>query len=152
MNKLIKRIAVGSGVVILAGGLAACGPWSHRNDPEDMAQYVIDKATKTLQLDAAQVTKLNTFKDQALKTRAEMHSKREQSRTQALALIEQPSFERAQALSMVSSHLQSMSEKAPALINAFADFYDSLSAQQQQTLRTEISERIEHHHKNSPWH
>lgn len=146
MNKMIKRIAIGSGVVILAGGLAACGPWSHRNDPEDMAQYMIDKATKTLQLDAAQVTKLNTFKDQALKTRAEMHSKREQSRTQALALIEQPSFDRTQAVSMFSGHLQNMDEKAPPLINAFADFYDSLSAQQQQTLRTEINERMDRHH------
>ncbi len=152
MNKMVKYIAAGVGVVTVIGGLAACGPWSHRNDPEDMAQYMIDKATKTLQLDAMQVTKLNAFKDQALKTRAEMHDKREQSRAQALALIGQPGFERAQALSMVSSHLQSMSEKAPALVNAFADFYDSLSAQQQQTLRTEISERMERHHKNSPWH
>ena len=146
MNKMIKGIAMGLGVVTLATGLAACGPGSHRGDPEDMAQYVVDKATKLLKLNEAQIVKLSALKEQVLTTRTEMRATHATSRAQAQALLEQPSFDRAQALSMIASHTQLMNDKAPPVINAFGDFYDSLTAQQQQTLRKELAERMERHH------
>jgi len=37
------------------------------------------------------------------------------------------------------------------VVNAFGDFYDSLTAQQQQTLRKELADRMEHHHGHGPW-
>ena len=146
MNKMIKGIAMGLGIVTLAAGLAACGPGSHRRDPEDVAQYVVEKAAKLLQLDAAQLVKLNALKEQVLMTRTELHAAHATSRKQALALLEQPSFDRAQAVSMITSHTQLMNDKAPPVLNAFGDFYDSLTAQQQQTLRKELAERMERHH------
>lgn len=152
MNKMIKRIAMGLGVVTLVGGLAACGPWSHRRDPEDVAQYVVEKATKLLQLNDAQRVKLNALKEQVLMTRTELHETHAKSRTQALALLEQPSFDRTQATSMLASHTQLMNDKAPPVINAFGDFYDSLTPQQQQTLRKELAERMEQHHGHGASH
>ena len=47
---------------------------------------------------------------------------------------------------MIASHTQLMNDKAPSVINAFGNFYDSLTAQQQQTLRKELAERMERHH------
>ena len=151
MNKMIKRIAAGAGIVTLVGGLAACGPWSHRQDPEDMAQYVVEKATKLLTLNDAQVVKLNALKDQALKARTELHDAHDKTRTQALALLDQSTFDRSQALSMIASHTQLMNNTAQPVVNAFGDFYDSLTAQQQQTLRKEIADRMEHHHGHGSW-
>jgi len=151
MNKMIKRIAAGVGVVTLVGGLAACGPWSHRKDPEDMAQYVVEKATKLLTLADAQVVKLSALKDQGLKARTELHDAHGKTRTQALALLDQPSFDRAQALAMIASHTQLMNNTAQPVVNAFGDFYDSLTPQQQQTLRTELADRMEHHHGHGSW-
>lgn len=146
MHKIIKRIAAGAGVIALAGGLAACGPWSHRGDPEDMAQYVVEKATKLLTLNDTQVVKLNALKEQALTARTALHDAHEKTRTQALALLDQPTFDRSQALAMVASHTQLMNNSAQPVVNAFGDFYDSLTPEQQKTLRTEIAERMEKHH------
>ncbi len=151
MNKIIKRIAAGVGVVTLIGGLAACGPGGHRGDPEDMAQYVVEKATKLLTLNDAQVVKLNALKEQALNARTALHDAHEKTRTQALGLLDQPTFDRSQALTMIASHTQLMSEKAQPVINAFGDFYDSLTPQQQQTLRKEIADRMEKHHGPGSW-
>ncbi len=151
MHKMIKRIAVGAGIVTLVGGLAACGPWSHRQDPEDMAQYVVEKMTKLLTLNDAQSGKLNALKDQVLKTRSEVHATHDKTRAQALALLDQSSFDRTQALAMIASHAQLMNDKAPAVVNAFGDFFDSLTPEQQQILRKELAERMERHHGHGSW-
>ena len=151
MNKMIKTIVAGVGVVTLIGGLAACGPGLHQGDPEDMAQYMVEKAAKLLTLNDAQLVKLNALKEQVLKARTELHDAHSKTRTQALALLEQPSFDRAQAASMIAAHTQLMNDKAQPVINSFGDFYDSLTAQQQQTLRKELAERMEKHHGNGAW-
>lgn len=150
MNRFIKRIAAGVGIVTLVGGLAACGPWSHRGDPEDMAQYVVEKATKLLTLNDAQVAKLNTLKEQILNARTTLHDAHTKTRTQALALLDQSTFDRSQALALIASHTQLMNNTAQPVINAFGDFYDSLTPEQQQTLRKEIADRMEKHHGHGP--
>lgn len=151
MNRMMKRIAAGAGVVALVGGLAACGPWSHGKNPEDMAQFVVDKVTKLLTLNDAQVVKLNALKDQVLVARTGLRDAHNKTRTQALALLDQSSFDRSAALAMIASHTQLMNNSAQPVVNAFGDFYDSLTPEQQQTLRKELAERMEHHHGHGSW-
>jgi len=148
MKLSAKRI-----VILIVGAatvstIVACG---HRfSSPEERAEYMVDKVSKELALNDAQNVKLNALKDQILAARQDMVSKRKETKQAVNELLEQPALDRDRVLNMVSERTQAVNEKAPQVVSALGDFYDSLTAEQQAKLREEIKERMEHHGKY--WH
>jgi len=143
MNKTwLKRTLLGAAVsTALLGSVAAYsqGNGFHHGPPtpEQIAQHeqhMLEHVGKKLNLDANQSAKLKALADLAIADHAppaggaEPHAK-------MVALISGAKFDRASAQALANEHVAKMQADAPGLINAFGDFYDSLSATQQAQLR-----------------
>lgn len=146
MKPWIRRTLIGlTGLGLVFGGLAAC---SHRLHPgwpaneADAAQWrerMVHKASRELELDAAQQTKLNSLAEaMAAQRRALMGAQGEAGghpRAEFQALIAGPQFDRARGQALLEAKTGALRDGAPKVMAAAADFYDSLRPEQQQKLR-----------------
>lgn len=140
-NRWIQRSLITlTAVTVLAGGLAAC---SHRHGPGSMSEAdigqlrerMITKAERELSLDAAQKAKLGLLADALQAQRSAWMAGGAQPRAELQALVAGASFDRSRAQALVEAKTAAVRDKAPAVVNAMADFYDSLQPAQQQKLR-----------------
>ncbi len=140
MKTWIRRSLIGiAASAALLGGLAACSHGHHRGpmseaDIVQLRERVIDKAASKLDLDATQKARLATLADALQAQRAALMAGG-QPRTELQALIADTSFDRAKAQALLDGKTGAVRDKAPAVLNAFGDFYDSLKPAQQQMLR-----------------
>ena len=128
--------------VVLMGAFTGCG-FRHKS-PEARADHMVDKVTKKLNLNDAQVVKLKMVKDEFLKARQDMKANRQEMKTSVLEMLEQPKLDQQRVLSLVKEKTRNVNDKAPQVVAALADFYDSLSPEQQQTLRENVKDKMEH--------
>lgn len=152
MKTWIKRTLIGVlGATLLAGGLAACshrhhGPWGGPMTEAEQAEWrerMVSRATRKLDLDAAQKAKLEAFADTMAAQRRAMLAKGGEPRAELKAVFAGPKLDRARAQALVDAKTSAAREASPALINAAGEFYDSLNPEQQQKLR-EMLERGGH--------
>ena len=143
MKTWIRRTLIGLAATgALLGGLAACshghdrhfgGPMSEA-DIVQLRERFIDRAASKLDLDAAQKARLATLAD-ALQAQRSALMAGGQPRADLQALIAGSSFDRAKAQALVDGKTAAVRDKAPAVVTAMADFFDSLKPEQQQQLR-----------------
>jgi periplasmic protein CpxP/Spy len=140
-RRWIKRSLLTLGATtVLLGGLAAC---SHRHGPgsmseadmTEMRERVISKAERELSLDAAQKAKLVVLADALQAQRLALMADGKPPRAELQALVAGATFDRARAQALVEAKTSAVRDKAPAVVTAMADFYDSLQPAQQQKLR-----------------
>jgi Spy/CpxP family protein refolding chaperone len=140
-RRWIKRSLIAlTATTVLVGGLAAC---SHRHghgnmteaDMTEMRERVITKAERELSLDAAQKAKLGLLADALQAQRKALMADGKPPRAELQALVAGPSFDRARAQALIDAKTGAVRDKAPAVVTAMADFYDSLQPAQQQKLR-----------------
>jgi periplasmic protein CpxP/Spy len=141
-----KYLMLIAGAIVAAGTLTACGP--HRYNREDVAERaasMVESATHKLDLDGAQKTKLDVVKTMLLAARDAAESRHEAERQEIAALLSQPTLDRARTGALVTSHTRAIETKAPEVIAAFGDFYDSLRPEQQQKLREHVETYVNGH-------
>ncbi len=142
--KLSRRIALGILLILGSSGavyaLAKHGDW--QMTPDEKIEFVGDRVTKKLSLDADQRQKFDEFAKLVAQMMAEVRGTREQHAREIAALLDEPSFNQARALEMIETKTREVSEKAPLVIASLAAFLDSLSAEQ----RAELRAFVEHHH------
>jgi len=143
MKNWLKRTLVGVAVsAALVGSVTAYsqGPDFHRGPPprpEEMAQHeahMLEHIGKSLKLDASQTTKLKALADQ-LHAQREAMGGPDKMHDRIQTLIAGPKFDRAGAQKLVAEKAAQIQTSGTAVIAAAADFYDSLSAAQQQQVR-----------------
>jgi Spy/CpxP family protein refolding chaperone len=139
------------GAGLLLGGLAACshtpfhhGPgaraaWSD-DDIARMRARFLDKATRELQLDANQQARLGALADaMAAQRKALMPTNGttppQRPREAMAALIQGDKFDRSGAQALLDAKTSAVREQAPQVVNAAADFFDSLQPEQQRKVR-----------------
>lgn len=142
MKTWIRRTLIGlASATVLLGGLAACSHGRHGHGPMSEADVVqlrerfIDKASSKLELDAAQKARLATLADALQAQRAALMAGGANPRSELQALVAGSTFDRARAQALVDGKTAAVRDKAPAVVSAMADFYDSLKPAQQQQLR-----------------
>ena len=143
MKTWLKRtLVVVFGTTVLVGGLTACGTNHHRggwamNDADitKMRERFIDRAAKELQLDEAQKAKLGQVADAMKAQRDALRAGGSDPRAEMQALVAGTQFDRAKAQALVDAKTGAVRDKAPQLVGAMGDFYDSLKPEQQQKLR-----------------
>ena len=145
MKTWIRRTLIGLAATgALIGGLAACSHGHHRGPMTDadivqLRERFIDKAASKLDLDTAQKARLATLADALQAQRSALMpggvGGASQPRVELQALMAGASFDRSKAQALVDSKTAAVRDKAPAVVAAMADFYDSLKPAQQQTLR-----------------
>lgn len=142
MKTWIKRSLIGLfGTAVLVGGLAACSHRHHHGgmmneaDVAQLRERFIGKATRELWLDTAQAQRLGVLADALAAQRTALMADGAHPRTELQALVAGPQFDRSRAQALVERKTGAVKDKAPAVVTAMADFYDSLQPAQQQKLR-----------------
>ncbi len=155
MKTWIKRSLIGVAVTAtLLGGFAA---YAHRHDgmrfgwravtaaeAAPMQGRAVEYAARKLDLDAAQKAKLGALTERLRETRNAMVATSADPREEFKAAIAGASFDRGRVNTLVQAQLAMAGAQSPALINAAADFYDSLRPAQQAELREMLAKRQRH--------
>jgi len=142
MKRITKFVIIGTGAIVLAGSIAAC---SRHHSPEQRSEWMMEKMSKELKLDTAQQTKLKALSEQMLAVRKSMRQEFGSDRSEVLSLLDQPKLDQAKVLGMVHEHTQTINQRAPQIVAALGDFYDSLNPEQQAEVRKFVKEHHEHH-------
>jgi len=153
MKKWIKRTLIGLlGAGVLFGGLAACSHRTHQGnwqmteaDAAKLRERIVEKAGKELSLDDAQKAKLGALADAIKAQRTSLVASHADPRTELQALMAGPQFDRGKAQLLVDGVTGAVRDKAPAVVAAMGDFYDSLKPEQQQKLRDFMARSHGHH-------
>ena len=142
MKPWIKRSLIGLlGGSVLLGGLSACSHHRLRDgamsdaDITQMRERFIDKASRELSLDEAQKAKLGGLADALKAQRAALLPGVANPRSEMAALVAGPQFDRVRAQALIDGKTGALRDKAPTVVAAMADFYDSLQPAQQQKVR-----------------
>ena len=154
MKTWIQRTLIGVfGASVLFGGLAACASHHHHDrgwqmsdaDLAKMRERFIDRATRELKLDDAQKAKLGTLADAVAAQRTALRGEAAADpRAEMRALVAGAQFDRARAQALLDAKTGAVKDKAPAVIGALGDFYDSLKPEQQQQVRDFMARRGHH--------
>ncbi len=122
----------------------------YHSSPEEHAQHIIKKVSKKLDLDDAQVSMLNIAKDSILQAHKSMHESRSDIHKDIGDILSEDTLDRTAILNHINNKADAVKAEAPSVVNALADFYDSLNVEQQAKIRHKIERHIkhkrEHHH------
>lgn len=143
MKTWIKRTLVAAtSITVLLGGLAACGHrgehrqggWSEERITE-MRGKAIERISSKLELNAEQQQKLGVLADEMLAARKTVKGDSAHPRDAFKALIAGEKFDRSKAQELLDQKTQVVQGIAPRVIEAMANFYDSLTPAQQAQVR-----------------
>jgi hypothetical protein len=149
MKKSTKVIAVTVLALGVTSGVMAYGAHSAwKMSPEKKAEYVTDKMTENLELDAIQQEYLGALSGDLLEIMQEVRSNRKEHREMVQQLLSEPAMDQVKVLQMVQQKTQMVNDKAPQLIASFAGFLDSLDSAQKKELREHMGEHMSRHHEH----
>lgn len=152
MKSWIKRTLIATaGAAVLAGGLSACGHhgpqqrggWSDERVVE-MRGRAVERIAGRLELNAEQKAKLEVLADAMMAQRKALRGEGADPRAQIKALVAGEKFDRAGAQSLLEQKTRAVQGQAPKVIDAMADFYDSLTPQQQAKVRERLEKGGRH--------
>ncbi len=156
MKTWIKRTLIGlAATATLLGGFAA---YAHREHGRTFGPHLgwkavsaaeaaplqgrfVERVAGKLDLDAAQKAKLATLAERLRESRNAMVATSANPREEFQAAIAGNSFDRGRVNTLVQAQLATAGAQSPALINAAADFFDSLRPAQQAELREMLARR-----------
>lgn len=146
--KLGKRtiILITSGALLI-GGVVACNRGMHHGSAEERSEWIVEKASKKLELNTDQKSKLIEVSNKFLNIRKTMRRDREQNRVDILAMLEQPTLDREKMNAIVSQKIATINTRSPVIVDAIGDFYDSLDDTQRAELREFIEDKMDRHSK-----
>ncbi len=143
MKTWIKRTLIGSLAtsLLLGGGLAAMAQRHHAGwDPAAMRARMIDRVADRLELDAGQRARLAHVGDVLHAQRTALMGDSD-PRADLQSVMQGPSFDRTRAGALVQSRVAALQTGSPAVVDALADFYDSLNPAQQSKVREFMASR-----------
>lgn len=152
MKTWIKRTLIGLfGASLLLGGFAACTHRHHHathawhamsdEDAARMKARLVEKVGSRLELDAAQKERLAALADRLREQHTALVGTAPDPRAELRAMIAGPTFDRDKARALIEAKTSAVQSRSPAVVAALADFFDSLTPQQQATLRQFLEER-----------
>jgi protein CpxP len=154
MRPWIKRTLIGLfSAGVLVGGLTACGHgmrgggWQQMSEADalKMRERMIDKVSRELTLDDAQKQKLGVLADKLREQRVALMGSTPDPRADLQQLIAGNTFDRTRAQQLVDEKTAAVRSKAPEVITALGDFYDSLRPDQQQKVRDFMAKHRSRH-------
>ena len=137
------------GATILVSAISACNrsPWSHHSsaNPEKTVAWIKEEIDDRLDLTDSQNIELDALADQLVILYKERKAVKNSQKTIARELFTSPTMDQTKALALVTEHTQFVSQKAPEVISAVAQFTDSLSAEQKQQIGDRFDKWIKRH-------
>jgi periplasmic protein CpxP/Spy len=146
MKHWIKRILVTAlGATLVLGSLSACTGGRHgdtMSESDMMAKQIkmVDYAGKKLDLNDAQKQRLTVLAGILREQRTALMGKT-QVRADLQSIVAGTTLDKAKAQAMIEEKTSVLRSKSPEVIDAAADFYDSLNPTQQQQVRDLMQRR-----------
>ena len=149
MKKSTKIIAITVLTLGVTTGVFAYGAHhAWKMSPEKKAEYVTEKMTENLELNAMQQDNLKLLSATVLEMMSDVRS----GRTEHMELMQQflsdPTMDQARALQMIQQKTQMINDRAPQMIASIAGFLDSLDSEQKKELREHMNEHMDRHHED----
>ena len=149
---MLKTVLI---VFVVMAVLAATGiAWSkHRGycSAEGRMHYVTEKLERKLELNDRQKSHLQIFAGQLRELRGDRHEARGTMKDRIGELLSASSLDREQAVALLDERHQAMSDNKRVLVDAFADFSDSLAPEQRAKLAELIGDRMGHRWGRPHW-
>ncbi len=142
MQTTLKRtLAVVLSAGIMTVALAAGGHHAETHtDRTEHQQKMIERFANKLDLNATQKDKLKVLSEVLSKQRQAMRGDGD-LRSEMQDLISGTKLDRNKALTLAEAKTKAMQQATPLVINAAADFYDSLNPEQQSKVREWMEKR-----------
>ena len=142
---MFKTVLITLGVlaVITAAGVA----WAKHNgycSKESRMQFVTERIGRKLDLNDDQLGRFEAFAETLRELRTERQDQRVAMKDDVAELLSEPSLDRDRAVSLIDERYRSMDGSKRAIVEAFADFSDSLAPEQRSRLSGLISDRLMH--------
>lgn len=149
MKKSTKITVAAILVLGVTTGVYAFGSHNHWNmSPEEKAEFVTERITNKLELDAIQQQSLQDMASTMLQITRDLRANHDEHMDLVQRLIAEPTLDQAQALEMIRNKTEMINEKAPQAIASLAGFMDSLNQDQKTQLREFVGKRMEHHRQH----
>jgi len=134
-------------VVISAFTIAACG--HHRpHDPQERAEWMLQRVTDHLDLDEQQQAKLRAIKME-IETSVKKHREQQHQLFDRLAAnIESPELDKALLMEIVETRKQAFDDTAPLIIDKLIEFHASLNPEQKKKVADKMEHFREHFQKH----
>lgn len=146
--KLSTRVI--TAILLVAGSSGVVYAFSKHNgwhmSPEEKVEFVTDRVSKKLKLDAQQQQYFTDLAQTVAQLMLEARDARKQQFEEINTLLQEPSFDQARALQLVQQKTGVINDRAPVVIASLAVFLDSLNTEQKQTLQEFISHHRKHRH------
>lgn len=142
-----KTLMAFFGATIVLGGLTACSSGYHHRGPmsadkvAEMRGKVVQRVSSKLDLNDAQKQKLNVLADAVQAQRAAWMGSAKDPRAEMQMIVSGSKFDRSRAQALIEEKTRAVQAASPEVINALADFYDSLNTEQQQKVREMLQQR-----------
>lgn len=143
MKRVTKISLITVSVIVVVGGLFT---FNHFKDPEHRVQWVVDEVTEELELTEPQQVKLQALRVEMVATHKAAKQKLRDSKGRFHKLFEATTLDQDKAVALVNSQTRFVDERAPVVVAAFGDFYDSLTTRQQNEIRGFLRRHGEHHY------
>lgn len=130
--------------MLAIGGIAVAKTKGTCHGLEGRMNRIMERVTKKLNLDEDQQTRLGTVRDKLVDMRESMSSSRRETRQALSELLAAPQLDRTKAQSYISGGQAVFSAGSQEVLDAFAQFSDSLNAEQRDKLIDWV-ENFRHH-------
>lgn len=141
MKKRNKIIIVAASIITFAGSVFAFSEY-HDHDDDYYGNKIVKKITRKLDLTDAQVSKLNVAKDAVMQAKQQMHENKPQIQRDILAMLNDNTVDRALIINHLNDKSAVFQAQMPLVVNAVADFYESLDAEQQSKINGKLEDKL----------
>lgn len=134
-----KKIVIGTLIsAVTLGGLITYASPSHHfgrfgGMNEEKVEFIINRISSKLDLDAVQKQNLIALKD-TVKTQRELH-KQDHPREELMKLLSVPVLDETKVLTMMEARTTQLHLAAPTIVSAVANFTNSLSNEQREEIK-----------------
>ncbi len=150
MKKSTKIITVAILALGVTSGVFAYGAHTAwRMSPEDKAEYVTEKITQKLELNAMQQGNLRALSTNLIQVMSDVRSDRKTHMESLQQLLSEPTLDQARALQMIQQKTAMINAKAPGIIASLAGFLDSLDSEQKIALSEHFGDHMSRHHEHN---
>jgi hypothetical protein len=144
MFKRFKVIPVLIAISIAGITLVACG---HRHySPEERAEWVTERISDHLDLNKAQLAKLNAVTEEFLADQKRFKQGHDELIDQLIAEVKSPALNEGTLLNIVETRKAAVDAMAPRIIARLADFHASLNDEQKEKIVKKLEKIKQHHH------
>jgi hypothetical protein len=144
MFKRFKVIPVLVAITIASITLVACG---HRHfSPEERAEWVTERISDHLDLNAAQLAKLNAVTEEYLADQKQFKQGHVELIDQLIAEVKSPALNQDTLLNIIETRKAAFESMAPRVIARLADFHASLNDEQKEKIVKKLEKIKERHY------